>query len=105
MANQIDLGQALNFQGQSAKEAYPNISTLISNILPNVYILAGLILLFGIIFGGFTMISNAGNKEKQQQGKEVITKSLLGFAIIFASYWIIQIIQILTGINILNPNL
>lgn len=105
MAKEFNLGQALQFQGEGAETAYPNISTLISNILPNIYILAGLILLFGIIFGGFTMIANAGNKEKQQQGKEVITKSLLGFGIIFASYWLIQIIQILTGINILNPNL
>ena len=78
---------------------------LISALLPNLYILAGLILFILLLFGGFGIIMGAqgGNPEQAGKGKNAITAALLGFGLIFASYWIIQIIQWITGINILNP--
>jgi len=51
------------------------------------------------------MIANPGNPEKQEQGKKAVTAAIAGFLIIFCSYWIIQIIQVLTGLQILNTNL
>ena len=76
---------------------------LISAILPNVYILAGIILFIYMVFGGFTLVTSGGNPENAQQGKKIITNAIIGFIIIFASFWIIQIIQIITGVNILSP--
>ena len=86
-----------------AGSGYETIGGFISSILPNVYIGAGLILLFLLLFGGLTTIINSDNPEAQDKGKQAITSALIGFLIIFASYWIIQIIQVLTGIKILNP--
>jgi len=79
---------------------------LISAILPNAYIIAGVILFFYLVFGGFILISSAGNPDNTQKGKQTIFNALLGFLIVFGSYWILQIIQVLTGIPIIGgaPN-
>lgn len=70
---------------------------MISMFLRNAIILAGVILMFLIIFGGFTMITAAGNPEKQQQGQQTIVIALIGFAVIVSAYWIVEILEIILG--------
>ena len=81
---------------------FPTVGSLISTILPNVYILAGLILFILLLFGGFSFIMGAGggNPEQANKGKQAIGGAVAGFGLIFASYWVIQIIEYLTGIEI-----
>lgn len=100
----MDLGQIF-FNGHPLA-AYKDrpLTDLLSIILPNIYILAGIIIFLYFIFGGFLIISGGGNPKNMDQGKEVITKAIAGFAIIFTSYWLIQIIEIITGIPILHAN-
>lgn len=100
-----NLGDCLLFQGSAATSEYSNTSKLINNILPNVYIAAGLVIFFMIVFGGFTIITNAGNKDKVQDGSKIITSAIIGLLVLFASYWIIQIIQVITGVSILNSSI
>jgi len=85
-------------------KTYPTPGKLISVILKNVYILAGILLFVLLIFGGFSVIIGAGENDpkKTAAGKKAITSALIGFLIVFASYWIIRIIEIITGINILG---
>ncbi len=78
-----------------------NPTSLISSILPTVYIVAGLILFIYLVVGGFMLIASAGNEKQAEGGKQAVTNAIIGFVIIFASYWIIQIIQIITGLKIL----
>ena len=75
---------------------------ILSVIINNIFVIATIILFIFIIVGGLGMILNAGNAEKQQQGSKTITSALTGFLIVFASYWIIRIIEILTGFTILS---
>jgi hypothetical protein len=53
-----------------------------------------------MVFGGLLMISSAGNAKQTESGQQAITNAIIGFALIFTSYWIIQIIEVLTGISI-----
>ncbi len=78
---------------------------LVSIILSNALVVAGIILLFLLIFGGISMIIGAGqdNPEQAAKGKQATTSAVIGFIIIFAAYWIIQIIETITGLNILKP--
>ena len=48
------------------------------------------------------IILGAGKGESQQaeKGKKIVTNTLIGFLVIFLSYWIIQIVEIVTGIPI-----
>lgn len=86
---------------------FESIGEIISNILPNIYILAGVILFILLIVGGFGFIMGAGqeNPERVKKGKQAITAALIGFAIIFFSYWIIRVIEIVTGIQIFKSGL
>jgi len=93
----------LGNQGIAEKPAFNSLGDFISALLPNVYIIAGLILFFLILLGGFGILTAGGNPEKLAQGSKALTAALIGFLIIFASYWIIQIIEVLTGVKIFNP--
>lgn len=87
-----------------ATSGFKSIGHLISTLLPNIYILAGVILFFLLIGGGLVFIVNAGrdNPEAAAKGKQAVTAALIGFLIVFASYWIIQIVQAVTGLAILE---
>ena len=88
--------------GIGTKPGYGTIGGFVSTVLPNVYVLAGLILFFLIILGGIGLISAGGDTEKIQAGSKKITIAIIGFAVIFMSYWIIQVISLLTGIEIFS---
>ena len=80
---------------------------LVSIILSNALVIAGIILFFLFLFGGISIIAGAGqnNPDRAARGKQALTAAVTGFIIIFAAYWIIIIIEKATGLNILNPPL
>lgn len=101
-----NIGEAFKLgKGRSIAVVFPTLGSLISTLLPNIYLLAGLILFVLLLFGGFGIIMGAGggNPEQANKGKNAVSAALVGFGLIFASYWIIQIIEKLTGIDIFNP--
>lgn len=90
---------------QEFKPPFSDIGSFVSTLLPNVYVVAGVILFLLLIFGGFTYIVSAGQQKPEgvQKGKKAITAALIGFLLIFTSWWIIQIIEVITGLEILQP--
>lgn len=89
------------------KPPFTTFGSLVSVLLANAYILAGVVLLFLLIFGGFSIImgAGAGNPEQAAKGKRAVTWAIVGAVVIFASFWIIQLIEVITGVKILNPQL
>lgn len=77
-----------------------NVGGIISLILPYLFVIAGLLLLFYLIYGGFHMIIAAGDEKGLAEAKAKITNALLGFLLLFVSYWIVQILEIIFGIKI-----
>ena len=79
------------------------IKDFVSVILSNAVALAGIILLFLFVFGGISIIIGAGqgNPETAARGRKAITSAVIGFLLIFTAYWIVQIIQTITGVPIL----
>ena len=106
----IDIGTKfkLGNQGIENTTGYGSIGELISAILPNIYVISGVILFILLIASGIMFIASAGqgeNPEKAAKAKQAITTSLIGFLIIFASYWIIRIIEVITGLKIFGNTL
>lgn len=100
-----NLGSWLKLQGNSdISGEYTSVSDLFNNVLPNVYIAAGIVIFFMIVLGGFMIVANAGNAEKTKDGSKIITSAIIGLLVVFASFWIIQLIQVVTGIQILKGN-
>jgi hypothetical protein len=102
IADGVELGKSLilNAQGTTVESKYGKLSDLLQLLLPNALVFAGIILLMLLIFGGFSIITSAGNAKNVEKGAQAITGAIIGFFVIFAAYWIIQIIQLVTGINI-----
>jgi len=68
-------------------------------VVRNIFIVAGLILFMLIIYSGFIFIS--GGEKEVTKAKDILTTAIIGLLIMFAAYWIVQIIKIVTGADIL----
>lgn len=90
------------YLGEHALSEVGSLNAFISQVLPNIYTASGVLLLVYAVIGGFMLVTAAGNEEQAGKGKQALTNAIIGFIIIFASYWIIQIIEILTGVTILS---
>lgn len=85
-----------------------DVGTIVSNLLLGAYALAGIILIFGFIFAGISLIKGAGSgtPETTAKGKKALQYAIIGFVIVFTSYWIIQIIEVILGVTIItDPNI
>ncbi len=76
-----------------------NVSSIVSLFLNIAFVLSGIILLFFFILGGIGLIGGAGqdNPQKAEQSKKTITSAVIGFVIVFASYWIVKLVGQLLG--------
>lgn len=85
-----------------------SVGALVSVILPNVMIAAGVIFFLLILGGGFGMIKSAGaeaNPQMAAKAKAAVTYGFAGFLIVVTAYFILQLVQTATGVNLNNPNL
>ncbi|KKS97888.1 MAG: hypothetical protein UV73_C0004G0030 [Candidatus Gottesmanbacteria bacterium GW2011_GWA2_43_14] len=74
---------------------FPTLASIISSFLPNLLIIAGVIFFILTIVAGFVVISTAGQGDPHgaERAKSFLTYSVIGLFLIFASYWILQIIN------------
>ncbi|HJY98839.1 MAG TPA: hypothetical protein VJ227_03940 [Patescibacteria group bacterium] len=88
-------------QTSSNFQSLSGIGSLVSLFLNLAFLIAGVVLLFFFIMGGIGMISSAGKDDSQklEEAKKTITSAVLGFIIVFASYWIVQLIGQLFGLQ------
>jgi hypothetical protein len=91
------------------KEAAPaqginDLGTLTNVIVRNAFTIAGVVAFILLIFGGFQFIVAAGSGDSKQmeKGKQAITMAIVGLAVVVASIWIVQIIETITGLNLLK---
>lgn len=80
---------------------FNNLGSLVSAILPYIYAFAGLALFIMLIWGGITLMTAGGDPAKSKAGYGKISAGLIGFLIIFVSYFVTQIVEVVLGIKIL----
>ena len=103
---QVNIGDAVPLNNSRNLSTYSSFSDIINLIIGNSVIIAGIILVGLLIFGGITFIMSAGSgdSKKADQGKKTITVSIIGFIIVVFAYLIIKVIETFTGLSILNPD-
>lgn len=74
-----------------------SIGTIISASLSYIFAFAGLLLLLQIIGSGFTIMLSAGDAKKLAKGRSALTTAIVGFLVIFAAFWIVQIVGVVFG--------
>ena len=80
---------------------FTDIGSIVSKLLPYVYVIAGLVLLLMLISGGIGLMTSAGNPDKSKAAWGKITGGLIGFLIIFVSYFIALIVEKILGVSFL----
>lgn len=85
---------------QAGENSAGNVGGIISTILPYLFVFAGLLLLFYLIYGGFHMMIAAGDEKGLAEAKGKITNALVGFLLLFISYWLVQVVEFILGIKI-----
>ena len=101
----VDITSQLS-NGNGGHIAFNDVGSLVNVILKNSITIIGIILLALLIFGGISYIISAGSSDskKTAQAQAMITDALIGFAVVLLAYFLIQIIQVITGLNILNSS-
>ena len=78
------------------------IGKIISDILPYIFWISGILILIYLIMGGFQLMLSAGDPKKVQGAWGKITNAVIGFVIIFVAYWVTQLVGKVFNISIIN---
>ena len=78
------------------------VGELVSILLSNAIVIAGIVLLFLIVFAGIQMISGSGDPQKVAQARQVLTAGILGFILVVAAFFIVRLLESSLGIDILG---
>lgn len=81
---------------------FETFGAVFTTMLPNIFIAAGLLMFFYLIFGGFKYLTAAGDEKAIMAAKNTLTNAVIGLTIIFCSWWIIRIIEVIFGMAILS---
>ena len=76
-----------------------DFGSIITGVLPYIFAIAGVVLLFNIISSGFKMMTSKGDPKVLQVAQAKLTTSVIGIVILFASFWIVQLVMQFLGIN------
>lgn len=100
----VDKGVDIGKEFASPWGVDKQLGDLVSVVISGALIIAGVIVLFLFIFGGLGMIAGAGqdNPQKAAQGKQAATSAVIGFVIVFGAYWVIRLIEVITGQNFIT---
>ena len=90
-----------NYEEVTFKFKDSTIADIFSALIPYIYVVAGIILLFLIVMGGIGMMTAAGNPDKIKAAQGKITAGLIGFLVIFISYFVAQILELVLGIKLI----
>lgn len=75
-----------------------SLGSILAALMPYIFTISGIVLLFMIIASGYSLLTSAGNPESIEKGKKRLTAALAGFFIIFIAFWIWQLVQVFTGL-------
>lgn len=80
-------------QGQipGFKFASSTIGDILSALLPYIFAISGVLLLFFLVSGGIKLMTSRGDPKGIAQANSQIMFAVIGFLIVFAAYWITQL--------------
>lgn len=85
-------------------DQFDTFGALVTVIIRNAFVLAGIMSFLILVFGGFSVImgAGAGDTKQLEKGKQAITGAVAGLLIVVTSYWIVQIIETITGMKLIT---
>ncbi len=91
----VEIGKSFNSPFGQTK----GVGSLVKTIIDTSFVVSGIIILFMFVYAGIMMIQSAGSgkADNAEKAKQAATYAAIGFAIIFVSYWLIRLIEVITG--------
>lgn len=92
-----------NISGEDGLNIDPQmtIGDILSKLIPYLYVFGGLVLFIMIVWGGFEMLTGAADTKAQEAGQQRITAAAIGFVLLFISYWLVQVLQVIFKFRVL----
>lgn len=91
-----------NIPSSPVDSKFPEIAHVFTGLWAYIIPLAGIIMLVMIIFGGFEMMVSGGNPDKVASGRSRVVMGIVGFLVVFLSWFIIRAVELVFGIRILT---
>jgi len=92
-------GTTLDYPDQFGAK-FDSLASVFTEAFGYIFPAAGLILFFVFIVSGFSMLTSGGNEEKLAQANKQLTNAVVGFIVVFASYWLIRLVEFILGVKI-----
>lgn len=98
---QINLGnkQPVGMGIKAISNPNASVGTIVSNAINILYIVGGLATIIYFLWGAFDWITAGGDKEKIGSARKKIIQSLVGLALLAASFFIIALVGQIVGYN------
>lgn len=94
--------QEINVNGMRLKGplvGYTSIADIINNVVPFIMTMAGIILFFVLMWGGFDYVTSQGQPEKLKTANAKITAGVIGFVLLVLSFLITRVLSYIFGIG------
>lgn len=76
-----------------------NIGDIVSALVPWIFAIAGFLLIIYLLYGGYQYLLSGGDPKSLEKAKSVITTAIIGFVIVFISFWLVEIILRILGLT------
>ena len=97
------LAQSLEISGTQIQgpldSSVDSLGKIITKVLGFIMPLAGIVLLFVLISGGYDYMMSQGNAEKVKSAQGKITSGIIGFVLLIASFLIVRVIAMIFGLG------
>ncbi len=88
----------LGVGGPRVDQTYSEPADLINVIVPNLMVVGGIIIFFMFIMAAFKFMGDSAKGKEEAAG--IMKTALIGFVLMFAAFWIVQIVKVITGTDI-----
>lgn len=94
----IDIGKEWQLSGQSG-HGFTSLADIVSNFLPKILLVGGIIFFVMVIMAGFSILSGAGSGDEKALVKwqQILAAGAVGLIIMIGSFWALQIINFISG--------
>lgn len=83
----------------ASKFAGGDVGDIVSALILYLFPIAGLLLLLYLLYGGFRWMTSGGDPKALAQARSAVTTALIGFVIVFISFWVVQLVGLILGID------
>lgn len=74
-------------------------STVIRDVITIAFVVASILALFFLIYGGIRWITSGGDKGKVDEARKTITAAVIGLIVTFLAFFILSFVQYLFGMT------